>query len=40
MSNELRETMAFNALKGFVMIWQGPKCTFFNCELSSLNQMR
>ena len=37
--NELRETMDFNAFKRFVMVWQGPNCTRFNCEFCSSKQM-
>jgi len=40
LSNELRETMDFNAFKRFVIVCQGPNCTCFNCEFCSLNKMR
>ena len=36
LSNELRETMDFNAFKRFVMVWQGRNCTRFSCEFCSL----
>ena len=39
LSNELRETMDFNAFKRFVMVWQGPNCICFNCEFCFLKQM-
>ena len=38
-NNELRETVDFNAFKQFVIIYQGPNCTCFNCEFCSLKQM-
>jgi len=39
LSDELRETLDFNAFKRFVMVWHGPNCTCFNCEFCSLKQM-